>query len=220
MDKVRKIILMIWMVMITCMMIQATEKLVGEGLIINPKRTEQPPKIDGKLDDPAWQGAPTANDPFISYTPVYGEVLAQKTEVWVTYDYDNLYFAFYCHDTEPDKIKTSVSRRDSILGDDWVGVDMETMGNSQFAYILLCNANGIQGDLLTTASAGETAEPDWVWYSAGKVVKNGYIVEIRIPLKSFKFKSGKKVTMNLMFWRFVSRTGTLASLPQLNEQKG
>ncbi len=132
------------------MMMQATEKLVGEGLIINPKRTEQPPKIDGKLDDPAWQGAPTANDPFISYTPVYGEVLGQKTEVWVTYDYDNLYFAFYCHDTEPDKIKTSVSRRDSILGDDWVGVDMETMGNSQFAYILLCNANGIQGDLLAS----------------------------------------------------------------------
>ncbi len=94
MDRVRKIILMICMVMITCMMIQATEKLVGEGRVIYPKRTEQPPKIDGKLDDPAWQGAPTVNDPFITRIPVYGEVSAQKTEVWVTYDYDNIYFAF------------------------------------------------------------------------------------------------------------------------------
>ncbi len=206
--------------MITCMMIQATEKLVGEGRIIYPKKTEQPPKIDGKLDDPAWQGAPSVNDYFIAKSPVYGEVSDQKTEVWVTYDYDNIYFAFDCHDTEPDKIKTSVSRRDSIFRDDWVGVDIDTMGNRQFAYIILSNANGIQADLLTSASGGDTAEPDWVWYSAGKVVKNGYIVEIRIPLKSFKFKSGKKVTMNLMFWRFISRTGTQTTWPQISEQKG
>lgn len=220
MNKVRKIILAICMVMITCMMIQATEKLIGEGRIIYPKRTEQPPKIDGKLDDPIWQGAPTVSDPFITYIPVYGEVSAQKTEVWVTYDYDNIYFAFYCHDTEPGKIKTSVSRRDNIGSDDFVGLDIDTMGNRQFVYVILCNANGIQEDMLGTASGVENAEPDWVWHSAGKVVKNGYIVEIRMPLKSFKFKSGKKVTMNLVFWRFISRTGTYNTWPQISEQKG
>lgn len=108
----------------------------------------------------------------------------------------------------------------SIFHDDWVAVELDTMGNRQFLYEIFCNANGIQADLLGTASGGETAEPDWVWYSAGKVVKNGYIVEIRIPLKSFKFKSGKNVTMNLIFWRFISRTGILASWPQISQQKG
>jgi len=43
----------------------------------------------------------------------------------MAHDPDNLYFAFYCHDTEPGKIKTSVTKRDNLWNDDWVGLGLE-----------------------------------------------------------------------------------------------
>jgi hypothetical protein len=199
---------------------QASGKRVGEGIILYPKLTASPPQIDGILDDPAWQEGPIVNGPFIINHPVYGEVFPQKTEVYLSYDYNNIYVAFYCFDTEPGKIKTSINRRDNLGTDDWVGVDLDAMGNRQFTYEHLCNPNGIQTDAINSASGGENSDPDWVWYSFGKLVENGYIVEMKIPLKSLKFKSGNNVVLNLAFFRFASRTGTNASWPQIDQQKG
>lgn len=200
--------------------ILADENRIGGDRILYPKMAKIPPKIDGILNDPVWQQGPIINDPFIVNNPVYGEVLPQKTEVYISYDPDNIYFAFYCYDNEPDKIKASMTRRDNIFSEDWIDVDLDTMGTRQCTYEHACNAFGIQGDLMNSVSGGETADPDWVWYSAGKIVKDGYIVEIQIPLKSIKFKSGKNVRMNLGIYRNVSRTGTNASWPQVSQKKG
>lgn len=201
-------------------LIPAEEKLVGEGVTFKPEKTEIPPRIDGALDDAAWQKSPLVSGHFIANRPEYGKKLSQKTDVWLSYDKDNIYVAFYCYDTEPDKIKTSVSKRDGLFGDDWIGVDLDAMGNRQATYEIICNANGIQADALNTTSGGETIEPDWVWDSAGKVVEDGYIVEIRLPLKSFNFRSGENVIMNLAFYRFISRTGENSSWPQISQKKG
>jgi hypothetical protein len=51
-------------------------------------------------------------------------------------------------------------------------------------------------------------------------VADGYIVEIKIPLKSLHFKSGNNVTLNMAFYRFLSRTGSNAAWPQEDQQQG
>lgn len=193
---------------------------VGEGVVLKPVLATQVPHMDGVLDDPVWQGPPQVAGPFITNNPVYGETLPQKTEVWIAYDPDFLYFAFYCHDDQPDKIKATVTRRDTLFSEDWVGVDIDAMGNRQFTLEHLCNPLGIQADIFNSASSGESIEPDWVWKSAGRLVMDGYIVEMAIPLKSIKFKSGENVTMNLAFYRFVSRTSANASWPEISQQQG
>ena len=75
------------------------------------------------------------------------------------------------------------------------------------------NPLGIQGDILTTPSAGENTAPDFVWESAGQRTEQGYDVEIRIPLTTIRFKSGPEVGMGVLFWRRVSRLGMSASWP-------
>lgn len=220
MNKRNVISMIVFLFLIGGLAAHASGKGTGEGEKLYPKLTKIPPKIDGVLDDPAWQDGPIVAEPFIVNYPVYGETLPQKTEVWLTYDYHNIYVAFYCHDTEPGKIKTSISRRDNLRNDDWVGIDLDAMGTRQFTYDHLCNPAGIQADLVNSASGGENSDPDWVWYSSGKMVKDGYIVEMRIPLKSIKFKSGNNIMMNLAFYRSVSRTGTNASWPLIDEKKG
>ena len=59
-------------------------------------RTSQPPVIDGRLDDPVWLDT-TPITRFIQTSPVEGAAATEATEVWITYDSDNVYVAFYAH---------------------------------------------------------------------------------------------------------------------------
>jgi hypothetical protein len=173
------------------------------------------PRIDGSLDDAAWKNAPLPTGEWLTYNPIRGNKLVQQTKAWATYDDAALYFAFHCLDPEPGKIKTSISRRDTIFNDDWVGLSLDSLGSHQSSYEFMVNPNGIQADLLNSSTAGETTSPDWVWESAAKVTEDGYTAEIRIPFKTIRFKSGAKVRMEVLFWRRISRSGMSASWPTL-----
>ena len=173
------------------------------------------PAIDGVLDDAAWQEPPLDLGEWRTYNPLYGETMVQRTEIWVRYNESNLYFAFRCFDPEPDKIKTSVSRRDTIFSDDWVGISLDSMGNGQNAYEMLVNPSGVQADAIYSTSSNEDTAPDWVWESSGRQTEEGYSVELRLPFKSIRFKSGKDVRMGIIFFRRVGRLGMSSSWPHL-----
>ncbi|PYQ46183.1 MAG: hypothetical protein DMF77_01835 [Acidobacteria bacterium] len=177
------------------------------------KRVATPPTIDGRLDDEAWQGTTLSLGEWLTYNPLNGEKLAQQTEVHAGYDERYLYFAFHCVDPEPGKVRSTISRRDSMFDDDWVGLSLDSVGNGQSSYDLFINPAGVQGDILTTPSAGENSAPDFVWDSAGRRTPEGYDVEMRIPLTTIRFKSGPEVRMGILFWRRVSRLGMSASWP-------
>ena len=175
----------------------------------------QPPEIDGDLSDEIWNDTPVMTDDWISYNPLYGTKMPQRTEVHIAYDEHYLYFAFHCLDSEPDKIKTTISRRDNAFNDDWVGLSLDSNGTGQMAYHLFVNPSGIQMDALNTTSSGERFEADLVWDSAGKITDQGYDVEIRLPLQSIRFKGGENVAMGILFWRRISRAGVSTAWPDL-----
>ena len=186
---------------------------------LQPVRTDKTPVLDGTLDDEAWQAGPLVEGNWVTYNPSFGKVLPQKTKVYLAYDGDNLYFAFYCYDNEANKIKTSITRRDNLWNDDWVGLSLDAVGNKQSGYDLFINPSGMQGDIYRTAN-GEDETTDWVWYSAGKVVADGYIVEVRVPLKNIRSASGNQVEMGVLFWRRISRLGLNGAWPQLPPGEG
>ncbi len=177
------------------------------------------PQVDGILDDPVWNRPPLPVGEWVSYNPLYGSKLPQQTQVWAVYDNAGLYFAFHCMDPEPDKIKSSIGRRDMIWKDDWVGISLDSLGSHQSAYEFFVNPNGIQGDVLNSSTAGQDPAPDWVWESAAIRTNDGYTVEMRIPFKSIRFSSGAEVRMEILFWRRVSRLGISASWPDIQPGK-
>ena len=195
------------------------KQIEKEGEILYPLAVTSTPLIDGVLDDDIWKNPPLEKD-FITYDPLYGEVLPQKTLVLMGYDSDNLYFAFKCCDSEPQKIKTSITKRDNIFNDDWVGLSLDALGNRQSSYELYVNPNGIQGDILKTVVSGTDLSFDFVWESAGKLTDEGYQVEICVPLRSIRFKSGREVKMRILFLRKISRLGMKGSLPDLPPGQG
>ena len=178
-------------------------------------RAAAAPVIDGALDDEAWQAAPLPTGEWLSYNPLYGEPIPQKTTVWFTYDSDYFYFAFKCDDPNPSDIKTSITRRDNIWNDDWVGVSLDALGTGQQSYHMMVNPSGVQFDMLNSVAGSEDPAPDWAWDSAGRLTETGYSVEIRLPLQSIRFKGGNDIRMGLLFWRRVSRSGMSVAWPPL-----
>lgn len=183
-------------------------------------RIDNSPVIDGNLDDPAWSAARVPAGTFKTYNPTYGDDLPQATDVFFAYDAKNFYAAFHCHDTEPGKIKATLCKRDAMFSDDWVGFSLDLFGNRQSSCEFFVNPLGIQGDIYNTVSSGEDSSPDWVWDSAGKMTADGYTVEVRIPLRSLRFKSGEDVRLNVLFWRRISRLGLSGSWPEMKPGTG
>ncbi len=186
----------------------------GKKKVLYPTHIEEKPKIDGILDEEIWQTQPLDED-FISYAPHMGEKLPYKTHVWTAYDSKNLYFAFMCFDPEPQKIKTSLARRDTIRYDDTVGLSLDNLGTQEHAWALFVNPNGIQMDMQDSAIGSTDRDPDLVFDSAGKITDKGYQVEVCIPLRSINYKSGKDIKMGILFWRFIPRHGIRASWPEV-----
>jgi Domain of unknown function (DUF5916) len=182
---------------------------------LHARRVSTPPKVDGVLDDEAWSGDPLPLGTWMSYNPMRGEAAAEQTQVWIAFDDQAVYFAFRCLDSQANRIRTNISRRDNAFGDDWVGLSLDSSRAGQLAYHLFVNPSGIQMDALQSGSGGEDFAPDWVWQSAGHVGADGWSAEVRMPLENLRFHTGPSVSMGVLFWRRLSRTGVSTSWPEM-----
>ena len=186
--------------------------------LLKPYKTDRPPVIDGRLDDPVWAAAPSVTD-FETFIPEFGKKQPEKTVAYMAYDRENLYFAFRCLDGQPDKIKAAVSRRDDVMTDDFVCINLDSFNDQQSLYAFYVNPLGIQGDS-RFASNKEDFSVDMVWYSAGRIDEKGYTVEMRIPLKSIRYAHGDRVVMSVFFERTINRRQEHGSFPPLDPQRG
>lgn len=198
-----------------CLSARALAQNQGEHRVA---RTTTAPKIDGVLDDAAWsQVTPMPTGQWKSYNPNRGDDMpeAYRTEVRVAYDDRNVYFAFHCFDDEPDKIRSTVAKRDSSFSDDWIALSLDSAGTGQAAYHLFSNPSASQMDALNTSASGEQFDADMVWFSGARRTADGYVVEVQIPLQTLRFSAADEVKMNLVFFRKVSRIGYSYAWPEM-----
>ena len=113
-------------------------------------RTSNPPDIDGRLDDSVWETATHITD-FIQIAPIEGAPGTEETEVWMAYDNDHLYFAFYAHYTRPEVMRINRADREEIRGDDRMSVLFDPFLDQQRAYQFEVNGYGVQSDSLVNA---------------------------------------------------------------------
>jgi Carbohydrate family 9 binding domain-like/Domain of unknown function (DUF5916) len=164
---------------------------------------EKPPVIDGKLDDPVWQNAAVLKD-FYQIDPGDNIAPSKPTEVLIGYDPKFLYVAFRAFD-EPDKIRSTVAKRDNIWTDDYVGFYLDTFNDKRKAFEAFFNPLGIQGDGVLTEGRGEDMSVDILMESKGIISETGYIVEIAIPFKSIRYEAGKGKFWGAHFFRRIQR---------------
>jgi len=162
-----------------------------------------PPVIDGKLDEAVWHNAAVLKD-FYQIDPGDNIAPSKPTEVLIGYDPKFLYVAFRAFD-EPDKVRSTVAKRDSIFQDDYVGFYLDTFNDKRKAFEMFFNPLGIQGDGVLTEGSGEDFSVDVLMESRGVVNDAGYVVEIAIPFKSIRYEAGKGKLWGAHFFRRIQR---------------
>ncbi|MCI0415459.1 carbohydrate binding family 9 domain-containing protein [bacterium] len=148
---------------------------------------QDPIKIDGALEEPAWQKPPTFT---LEYETNPGDNTAApvKTEMWITYNHSYLYIAARAHDPEPEKIRARLTDRDRAFQDDFLGVVLDTFNDERRAFEFFVNPFGVQMDLSQSDVTGvEDDSWDAIWDSAGQLTAQGYEVEMAIPFSSLRF---------------------------------
>ena len=150
-------------------------------------------KIDGRLDEQAWQKAAMLELPY-EWQPGDAIPAPVKTEVLITYDHAKIYIAFRCFDPEPQKIRAHVMGRDSIdtfIMDDHVSFMLDTFNDERRAFQFRVNPLGVQADANFSELEGyEDFSWDAIWASAGRITDFGYTVEVAIPFNQLRFAKG------------------------------
>ncbi|MBI4888435.1 MAG: carbohydrate binding family 9 domain-containing protein [Acidobacteria bacterium] len=120
---------------------------------VTAARAAEPPRIDGRLDDPIWRGAARLNR-FVQQRPAEGAPATEETEVFIAYDPQTLYIAVHAHYSDRRLIRANRVDRDQSAGDDMVRMYFDPFLDQQRAYVFAVNAYGVQNDAVL--NSGET----------------------------------------------------------------
>jgi len=154
------------------------------------------PKLDGKLDDPAWK----------QIKPLGGFVTGEKmvalfeTFVYACHDGTNLYVAFDCRDKEPGKVRKTARDEMTLFssGDDLVDVFIRPDLNKLDYFQLAANVAGVKFDQQCKIDGARNYGFQPAWEAHGAVNDRGWTMELKIPAASLNagLKSGDKWGIN------------------------
>ncbi|MEX0737170.1 MAG: DUF5916 domain-containing protein, partial [Bacteroidota bacterium] len=168
-------------------------------------RTMDAPRIDGRLDEPAWQLAKPETE-FWQQNPAEGEPATQRTEVRFLYDGDALYVSCMMYDRDPSKIVARLARRDDEVVSDWISIRIDSYHDHQTAFEFTVNAAGVKSDII---QFGDGAEEDnsWdaVWDVETAITDQGWIAEYKIPFQALRFSGEDTKEWGLQIIRNIAR---------------
>lgn len=152
---------------------------------------DQSVKLDGFLDDEAWNTAGTISS-FRMVEPDENAEPSFSTIIKLMMDKKNIYLGIVCKDPNPEKMVVFSKARDSDLDDeDYVKFVFDTYGDGRSAYIFAINAFGARYDALAS-NRGESEDRSWdaIWEAKTQLLPDGWSAEIRIPVNSLTFRKG------------------------------
>ena len=179
--------------------------------VLRPTRTAARPDIDGRLDDLVWRNALRVTE-FVQESPFEGAPASEDTEVWISYDSQNLYLAFHAHYDDPGILRATRVDRDRAFRDDNLTVYFDPFLDQQRAYAFSVNGYGVQGDEIISARCRggggggrggggggggggfrrqgiPWGDDSWdaLFDSGAQLVDDGFTAEMAIPFKSLRY---------------------------------
>ena len=150
-------------------------------------------RIDGRLDEPAWQGALEISLDW-EWLPGDGIEPPVETRAKLLFDSTHLYIAFRAFDPEPQAIRAHFMDRDEIgtfVQDDHVTFMIDTYDAQRRAFQFRVNPYGVQADAIFSQIDGiEDFSWDMIWQSAGRIDSLGWVAEVAIPFNQLRFSKG------------------------------
>jgi len=156
-----------------------------------------PVEVDGVLGNDEWSAAGTITLPY-EVDPAQNRPAAVETTCRVAHDAENLYLGCHARDPDPSSIRAYVTDRDGIEGQDRIVFTLDPFRDARRGFVFGVTALGVQFDaLFNQQGRGGTffgdgdprQDPSWdtIWKSRGRIVEDGYTVEMAIPFGSLRF---------------------------------
>lgn len=154
-------------------------------------------RLDGRLDDAAWQTAPAIGNLTMS-EPTSGAAPTGRTTVRVLASAKQIVIGVRCDDPDASAIVSFTKARDaSLQNEDYVKVVLDTFRDGRSGYVFAVNPGGARYDaLVEPGGESENANWDGLWEAATSRDAGGWGVEMRIPVLTLAFKPG------LTSWNF------------------
>ena len=187
---------------------------------------EARPVIDGVVDDDIW----SVTEPYSTFTqqePLEGQPATERTDVWFLLDQTNLYVAVVAHDSEPDRLVVTQSRRDANLSNtDSIQILLDTFNDGQNAFVFGTNPFGIEFDGQVMAEGqvggrgggggggggsqrgqlrGFNANWDADFTVQARPTGRGWEAEFAIPLKTLRYAPGDDMIWGVNIQRNIRR---------------
>jgi hypothetical protein len=163
---------------------------INSKYIYHIRRATSEIKIDGVMDEKAWQDADVAGN-FYMVLPMDTGMAKVRTEVKMAYDQKNIYILAICYKDLPGPNMVESLKRDfSFTKNDNFIFFMDTFNDQTNGYTFGANAAGAEWD--GTMYEGGKVDLNWTnkWVSAVKDYPDKYIFEAAIPFKAIRYKKG------------------------------
>jgi len=161
------------------------------------ERARGPIQVDGRLDDEAWSHIEPVRD-FVQAEPDVGAPPSERTEVWITFDDDFLYFGARMWESEPGRLVTGGMERDvpGIIMEemDAFGVTLDPYLDRRSSFIFFVNPVGGLKDG-QGADDGRTRDYGWngVVDARTTIDDEGWSVEMAIPWRTLRYDPSLEV---------------------------
>lgn len=168
-------------------------------------RLAEPLRLDGKLDEAVY----TEEKPFggfIQVVPRPGELSTERTDVWVTFDATNIYVTCRCWDSAPpEKWVANEMRRDTnqLRQNDHFGVMFDTFYDRRSGFMFYANTLGALADYSVVDEGGSNTDWNPVWNVRTGRFDGGWTMEMAIPFKSLRYRSGSNQVWGLQLRRSI-----------------
>jgi hypothetical protein len=159
-------------------------------------------RIDGRLDDEAWQKATAISD-FVQKEPVENAAPTDRMEVRLLYDDDVLYVGARMFSRDG-RIQSPLGRRDNIDQAEHILVSFDTFLDRRTAFVFGVTAAGVRIDRYHSSDQEDSFDAgfDPVWRAETQVSGDQWTAELWIPFSQLRFNPRTDQTWGLNLSRF------------------
>ena len=165
-------------------------------------RINNPPKIDGILNDDLWKSLPAVSD-FNMFEPGNEGLISQEyqTLVKMAYDDNAVYIAVYMFDPNPDKILRQLSQRDEVFVQaDLFYVALNTLNDGINETRFYVTSAGTIGDSKNSQNE-EDFNYNVVFDCKTSIDTKGWYAEYKIPYNALRFPEIEMQDWSVNFYR-------------------
>jgi hypothetical protein len=195
----------------------------GDGTTtVRAVRVDVPLRIDGALDEELYRRVSPMTG-FVQIEPDDGTVASERTDLWLSFDTDNVYVSFRVWDSQMDRLVATEMRRDN--GNIWSGNDIvvfvfDTFNDRRSAISFTVNAVGGRSDGQVINERQYNGDWNPVWELKTGRFDGGWTMEGALPFKSLRYQPGASQTWGFNAMRVKRSKNEISMLSPVPRAQG